>query len=58
MPQTDSNEALLSVTPRSRNLILLFHERHTLLPKSLFFESFWKITIFGAPWRKAYRTWS
>ena len=45
MPQTDINEAFLFVTPRSRILILLLHERHTLLPKSSVFDSFWKITI-------------
>ena len=59
MPQTDNNEAFLFVTtPRSRSLILLLHERHTLLPKSSIFDSFWRIIIFGANWRKAYPTWS
>ena len=58
MLSTNNNEAFLFATPRSRCLILLLHERHTLPPKSSIFDSFYRITIFGAPWRKAYRTWS
>ena len=44
--------------PCSRILILLLNGRHTLVPKSSSFDSFWRNTIFGAPWRKAYRIWS
>ena len=60
MLETDGNKAFLFVTPppRSRSLILLLDERHSLLPKSSIFDSFQRITMFGALWRKAYRTWS
>ena len=58
MHQTYNNEAFLFVSPRSQSLILLLPERHTLLLKSSIFDSFWRITIFSAPWQKAYRTWS
>ena len=54
-----SNEFFLFATPpRSWSLILWLHERHTLLSKSSIFDSSLRITIFGAPWHKAYRTWS
>ena len=58
MPETNSNEAFLIATPRSGCLILLLHKGHTLPPSNSTFDSFQRITIFGAPWRKAYRTWS
>ena len=42
----------------SRSSILLLNQRHTLLTKISIFDTFWRITIFGATWRKAYRIWS
>ena len=50
-----NNEAFLFVTPRSRRFG--FIASRTALPPS-FFDAFRRITIFRAPWRKAYRTWS
>ena len=40
MPQTDSNEDFLFVTPppRSGSLVLFLHERYTLLSESSLFE--------------------
>ena len=55
MPKTNSNEAFLFATPPiSRCFNFLLHERLTIRPKSSIFDSFQRIIIFGAPWRKAF----